>query len=187
MNLESGLMLGGALVSLGVKSSYNCWKNGRAKKFKAVKFGAVVMSCKTGKSRMCEKLKGNNKVLLVDVGESVERENGVNSNVNYLVKAKEYVNKLRKDLKDHSLLLVVSSIDEAKFLGVEDKAIVCLTPSNDLFRRITENVPAAELRKVEADRLDLISSCGQDLLNIFDSFDNLYNVIRTTFKLSNKF
>ena len=187
MNLESGLMLGGALVSLGVKSSYNCWKNGRAKKFKAVKFGAVVMSCKTGKSRMCEKLKGNNKVLLVDVGESVERENGVNSNVNYLVKAKEYVNKLRKDLKNHSLLLIVSSISEAQFLGVEDKAIVCLTPSNDLFRKITENVPAAELKKVEADRMDLISSCGQDLLNIFDSFDNLYNVIRTTFKLKNKF
>ena len=187
MNLEQGLMLG-SLVSFGLQSSYKCWKKGKAKKFKAVKFGAIVMSKKTGKSQLCEALKGNDKVKLVDVGESVPREDGVNSEVNYLVEAKKYVENLRASLKGHSLLLVCSSIQEAQYLDVANECILVLTPCNKLFKANLRAInDDAERLKCEKERLELISACGHDLLNIFSSYDELYSVIKATFKLKSRF
>ena len=53
------------------------------------------------------------------------------------------------------------------------------------FREINEVSEKRE--RCEKERLDLISSCDESVLNIFSSFDELYSVIRATFKLKNKF
>lgn len=187
MDVQTGIMLGAGLVSIGAKSAYQCFGRHRAKKWAKIKFGAIVMSCSTGKTTLCAKLRGNNDVLLVDVSQGVEVDGDTNANINYLIKAKEYVDKIKKDLKNYQLILVCSSINEAKYLGVDNANIAVLTPSNSLFKELCSGRTSDQIAKMERERMELISACGEDVLNIFDSYESLYAVIRSTFKLKNKF
>lgn len=187
MEMENALILGAGLVSIGAKTAYSCFGKSKKKKWSKIRFGAIVMSCMTGKSTLANKLKADSGVYLIDVGQSVAVDGDTNADINYLMKAKEYVDKVKKDLKDYKLILICSSIGEAKYLGVDESNIAVLTPSNSLFKSICEGRNTANVAEMERKRMELISACSEDVLNIFDSYDTLYSVIRTTFKLRNKF
>lgn len=187
MNVETGLMLGGAISSIAVQG-YSCWTRKRKqKKWEKQRLSACVMSEGCGKSTLAKSLKGDSKLMIIDVSDAVPREDSHVSDADYLMKSKEYVDNMISKLPQYKLLLLVSSVDEALHLGVKEENIACLTPSTKCFNGILKNVPTAKQESMRRSRLELISSCERDQLNVFDTFDSLYENIRLAYKLKNNF
>lgn len=190
MDMETGLIIGSGLASLAsvAVKSVGCWGKSKQKKWNKVNIASIVMSKKTGKSSLARNLKGHSKLLLVDVSECVDTENNNKSDADYLIKSKEYVDNLKSKLKDYKLVLLCSTIDEAKYYGVPEDNICVITPSNTLFDNICLTVKdPAVIEEMKTKRLELISGTDRDLLNIFKDYDSLYNTIISSFKLQNKF
>jgi orotidine-5'-phosphate decarboxylase len=187
MDMETGIMLGAGLVSIGAKTAYNCFGKSKKKKWSKIRFGAIVMSCMTGKSTLCKQLRAESGVYLIDVSQSVAVDGDTNADVNYLMKAKEYVDKIKNEMKEFKLILVCSSIQEAQYLGVDVNNIAVVTPSNKLFNTICEGRNPENVEEMSRKRMELISACGEDVLNIFDSYESLYALIKSVFKLKQKF
>lgn len=184
--MESSILVGGALASLAIKS-YGCLGKSKNKKWNKVHLACLVMSKSTGKTRLCEKLKGYSKLILVDINESLQSGEKQNE-ADALIEAKEYVDGLKKKLKEYKLVLLCDSIDQAKFLGIPDENTIVATPSNRLFNTILETrLSVADKEILETSRMELISNTDRDTLNVFDSFETLYSTIKTAFKLQNKF
>jgi adenylate kinase family enzyme len=187
MNVETGLMLGGAISSIAVQG-YGCWTRKRKrKKWEKEKLSACIMSEGCGKSTLAKFLKGDSKLMIIDVSDAIPRESSHFSEADYLMKSKEYIDDMKAKLPQYKLLLLVSSVDEAKHYGVKEENICCLTPSTKCFNDIIKGVTAAKAESMQRSRLELISSCERDQLNVFDTFESLYENIRLAYKLKNNF
>ena len=189
MELHSGLTMIGGLMSLGV---YGCsmWGKRKQKDLKKKKLCALVLSKGTGKSRLKQKLEGfvSSNLTIVDVNDSVKVHSSSNSELEYIQKAKEYVKNLLVSFPKKQFLLLCSTVDEARELGVHDGLTFICTPTNELFNEILSNLsPSADKTIMEKARMSLISEADVSQLNIFSSFDELYSVIKTVYKLKNSF
>lgn len=186
MDLESGLILGGVLASAGVKA-YGCFGNSKLRNWNKLNLTAIVMSKGTGKTTLASNLKGYAKLVIIDIDSGIEHIENENE-ADHLIRARNYVTSLKKELKDYKLVLMCDSMDQAEFLGIPKDNIAVLTPTEKLFGEILDGCTSAEqITDLKKARMDLISSCDREILNVFDTYDSLYNIIRTSFKLKNKF
>lgn len=176
------------LVSLSVSQGYLCWSNSRKKaKLAKMRVSALVMSKATGKSTLCEHLQGHKDLKVIDVSDSVERDQTKNAEVEYLIHAKEYVERVKKELPDYKLVLLCNSVQEAKFLKVPDECIVCLTPTQALLNETClKSKTMDEINKIVAERMELVSQCSPDRINVFGTYDELYGLVKASYKLRNR-
>lgn len=187
MDLETGLVLGGVLASAGIRA-YGCFgKKNKLTRWDKTNLAAIVMSKGTGKTTLANSLKGYSKMVIVDIDSGIERVENENE-ADHLIRARDYVNNLKKELKDYKLVLMCDSVESAEFLGIPIDNVAVLTPNEKLFGELLANQPNAEkVKELQLGRMELISSCDREILNVFNSYDNLYQIIRTSFKLKNKF
>lgn len=182
------LGLSAGLVSVGYYASKSCFGS-KKRKIHREKLCALIMSKGTGKSRLKNSLNSKAKGLyIVDLGEEVEHHA---NELQLLINKKEYVDKLSNAFPEARLLILCESMAEAKYIGVTDETIFVCTPSNKLFDTIigttTPSTDGAKVELMKKERVSLIRDTDRDSLNIFDSFADLYNVIRTVYRLQSTF
>ena len=185
MDLNSSMMVGGALASIAVQG-YSCWtRRKKHTKWDRAPLTACVMSCGSGKSTLAKSLKGDSKLLIIDVDEALPRTN--KGEAEYLMQSKKHIDDMVQSLPKHKFLLLVNSVEEALHYGVKEQNIMCVCPSNKLFNTLCGGLTTDKMDQMQRSRLELVSSCEKDLLNVFDSFEELYQGIRTAFKLKSNF
>ena len=185
MDLESGLLIGGVLASAGIKA-YGCFGS-KVKKWNKSNLTAIVMSKGTGKTTLANSLRGYAKLVIVDIDSGIEKREDENE-ADHLIRARQYVSGLKKELKDYKLVLMCDTMDQADFLGIPKDNIAVLTPTDKLFDELLSKCETAnEVKSLRAKRMDMISSCDREILNIFNTYESLYETIKVSFKLKNKF
>jgi NAD(P)H-hydrate repair Nnr-like enzyme with NAD(P)H-hydrate dehydratase domain len=187
MDLETGLVLGGVLASAGVRA-YGCFgRANKAKNWEKTNVAAIVMSKGTGKSTLVKNLGGYTKLFIIDIDNHLGAQDNENE-ADRLIRAKNYVETIKKDLKDYKLVLMCDSMDQAEFLGIQAENTAVLTPNDKLFGELIQDIQGTQkARDMVKARMELISACDREILNVYPSFDTLYNVIKAAFGLKNKF
>ena len=177
------------LVSLAVKTGFNCYgKSKKQKKLFKMRISSLIMSRSTGKTLLKKKLNSVSSDLdIVDMDEVIESVDSLD----YLKKSKEYVDMLLKTFPKKRFLLLLSTKAENDFLNIPVSQSFVVCPDTKLFNEILGDMDPL-LQKVKKDeversRLELIKNTSSDKLNIYDSFDSLYNTIKTVYKLQPTF
>ena len=193
---EAAISMSLGLVSLAGARAYGCWSKRRKRlDLEKARVSALVLSRGTGKSQMCEHLQGNSGLRVIDVSDAIDRLSKNKSNVDvalpiseveHLMFAKEYVANVKKSMPNYKLVLLCNSIEEALYLDVPKENLVVCTPSQELLKTIQRGNEAGESKIVERERLDLISKCDGDKINVFTSYVELYNTIKSTYQLRSK-
>jgi hypothetical protein len=186
MDTNTGLLVASGLVSLAVRG-FGCFgKNKKVLKLYKTKLSSLIISKGCGKTKLKESLSAlSSNLHIVDVGAVVQ---GTDS-LEFMKKAKEYVDDLIKQFPKKKFLLLVSSKEESEYLGVDKVNSFAVCPSVKLFNEVMGDIEGNlnHKLKMEKERLDLIKNTDSDQLNIFDSFDDLYNVIKRVYKLQSTF
>ncbi len=110
-----------------------------------------------------------------------------------LSNGKEYVEGLINRFPEKRFLLLLSTTEQSKDFGVDKLNTFVVCPSIKLFETLKGNIDLSiagnkeRVMEMERERLSLISKTDPDLLNTFDSFDELYQVIKTVYKLKSSF
>lgn len=186
MSALEAVSLGMGIVSLGYYG-VSCLGKRRKAKLSKMKLSAIVMSKHTGKSSLCQFLTGHDKMKVIDVSDSIKYKENSNADVEYLMEAKEYVNKVKKELPQYQLVLLCDTIEQAKFLEVPDTNIIPFTPSQSLFSEtVLKGLATNEIKEIVKQRLELISQSAPDRINVFNSYDELYGALKAAYKLRNR-
>jgi len=186
MDSNAGLLLASGLVSLAVHS-FNCFgKKRKVLKLYKTKLSSLIISKGCGKTQLKKSLSALSSDLhIVDVGAVIEEVD----ELEYMKKAKEYVDDLLKKFPKKKFLLLVATKEESEYLGVDKVNSFAVCPSEHLFNQIVGDIENGLNLKSEIvkARLELIKNTDSDQLNIFDSFDDLYAVIKRVYKLQSTF
>ena len=186
MDSNTGLLLASGLVSLAVHS-FNCFGKKRVLKLYKTKLTSLIISKGCGKTQLKKSLNSlTSDLLIVDISAMVHGEDSLE----YLKNAKEYVDDLLKKFPKKKFLLLVSTKEESDYLGVDKQNSFAVCPSVKLFNEIMGDLEPNHneyKHMMEKARLELIKTTDSDQLNIFDSFDDLYNVIKRVYKLQSSF
>ncbi|MCP4055009.1 MAG: hypothetical protein GY739_18600 [Mesoflavibacter sp.] len=186
MDSNAGILLASGLVSLAVHS-FNCFGKKRVLKLYKTKLSSLIISKGCGKTQLKKSLSALSSDLhIVDVGAIIQS----NDDLEYLKQAKEYVDGLLKQFPKKKFLLLLSTKEESEYLGVDKVNSFAVCPSVNLFNQILGDVKPELLeykKTMEKERLELIKNTDSDQLNIFDSFEHLYNVIKRVYKLQSSF
>ena len=128
---------------------------------------------------------------IIDVNETAPVMKGGEDKWERLSNGKEYVAGLIKRFPEKRFLLLLSTIEQSAYFDVNKLNTFVVCPSIKLFDTLKGNIDAAEDREkilnMEKERLSLIRETDTGNLNIFDSFDELYQVIKTVYKLQSTF
>lgn len=197
MESSAAVSLGLGLVSVAGTGAYNCFRRRQQRlELEKARVSALVLSAGTGKSCLCEHLGGFSGLKVIDVSDAVDRKLLANSkhleqpdkasDVEYLIHAKEYVENVKKSLPKYKLVLLCNSLEEARYLGVLEVNMVVCTPSQALLDLILKGKDLDVRERVVKERLELISQCDGDKINVFTSYDDLYAVIKASYKLRSK-
>lgn len=202
------------LASLAGRQAVGCWRS-RQRKLKLEKQleSALVLSCGTGKTRLCETLEGHGDVKVLDLKELVNRRVHASkvanvggaaagvlavsdvkvsvhepSDIERMIAAKEIYDTIKSSLPNYKLVVVCDTIEEAKYLGIPEESTIVCTPCEKLFtEQILKGKTLEERELIVKKRLQLISRCSEEVINKFSSFDELYGVIKTAYKLTTSF
>jgi len=187
MEPELTLAITSGLVSVGYYSYLSCF--GKKRKLKNERLCSIIMSTGTGKSRLKHALNSISKGLqIVDVDEEVEQQD--NNKLNYLVKCKKYIKMLLKEFPKTKFLILCSSQEQSTYFGVKNYNLFIVTPNMSIFNKILNNLTPSQQEKkmkMEVDRLQLIKETNEEQLNIFDSYNDLYTIIKQAYKLQSSF
>ncbi len=185
MDTNTGLLVASGLVSLAVQG-FNCFGKKKVLKLYKTKLSSLIISRGCGKSQLKKSLSAlSSELHIVDVGAVIEGKDSLE----YLSKAKAYVDDLLKQFPKKKFLLLVSTKEESEYLGVDKVNSFAVCPSVSLFNTILGDIEGNLNKKnvMEKARLELIKNTESEKLNIFDSFDDLYNVIKRVYKLQSTF
>ena len=190
--MESNLVLAGGLASLALRGGVMCYnKRKKARKLYKTRLSSLIMSKHTGKSQLKAHLQSlSSELVIVDLNEVVDSSV---DKLKHLSEAKVYVDGVLKQFPKKRFLLLLSSIEESEYLNVDSSNTFVVCPSISLFEKIKGDldmsIPENKLKMnvLEKERLGLIRDTGSDLLNIYNSFDELYSVIKTVYKLQSTF
>ena len=127
----------------------------------------------------------SSELVIVDLNEAVQGKD----ELEYLKNAKAYVDDLIKQFNKKKFLLLVSTKEESEYIGVDKSNSFAVSPSVKLFNQILGDISnnPVKTNDMEKARLELIKNTESDKLNIFDSFEDLYNVIKRVYKLQSSF
>jgi len=191
--MDGNMILATGLASLALKGGVMCYnKNKKAKKLYKTKLSSLIIPKGCGKTQLKKHLQSlASSLVIVDLNSVIEFE-GVD-NLEYMANAKEYVDGILKRFPKKRFLLLLSSREESEYLGVEMTNSFVVCPSIDLFQTIKGHIDpslpggAEKANELEKARLGLIRETDSEMLNIFSSFDELYQVIKTVYKLQSTF
>jgi len=179
-------------MSLVARGSLGCYKrHKKARKIYEQKLSSLVISKGCGKTQLKKSLESlSSSLVIIDVNETAPVMKGEDK-WECLSNGKEYVAGLIKRFPEKRFLLLLSTIEQSAYFGVNKLNTFVVCPSIKLFDTLKGNIDAAEDREkilnMEKERLLLIRETDPDLLNIYDSFDELYQVIKKVYKLQSTF
>lgn len=184
----NSLILAGGLVSLAIRGGVGCFnKKQKIKALSKVKLSSLILSKGTGKTNLKEKLQSlTSDLIIVDMNEAIK---DFNDELDFLQKGKEYVDNLLKKFVKKRFLLLVNSKNESEYFGVSKSNSFVVCPSIKLFNKILGDCDEGKEKRLEIEkqRLHLIKDTDTDQLNIFESFDNLYETLKRIYKLQSTF
>lgn len=105
-------------------------------------------------------------------------------NQKVMVISRDYVSKLRKDFKNQKFILVSANYELLRFVGCKAGNIVSFCPSNDFWNKVRETLEPAVVQVVDGVRQQLI--LNNKKLQVFSSFDQLYEIASRVFELKAK-
>ena len=184
--MENSMLLAGGLISIA-GHGYSCY-NRRKKKQKLykTKLSSLIMSKGIGKTTLKQSLSSlKSELIIVDLNQVIKEHN---DHLEFLQKAKEYVDNLLKQFKDKKFLILCSSQEESKYVGVDILNTFVVCPNIQLMRQIlTKCTDQLKKHDVEKEHLKVIRETDKDRLNIFSSYDELYSIIKNEYKLQSSF
>ena len=190
--METNMILASGLASLAIKGSISCYnRQKKIRKLYKTRLSSLIIPKGCGKSQLKKHLQSlSSNLVIVDLNDVImEAKDGLE----YLAVAKEYVDGKLNQFPKKRFLLLLSTREESEYLNVDGANSFVVCPSNKLFSKIIGDIdvsiPTSLEKKdtLEKTRLELIRDTDREQLNIFDSFDELYSVIKTVYKLSSTF
>jgi hypothetical protein len=188
--MDANLILAGGLASLAMKGGVMCYnRQKKARKLYKTKLSSLVMAKGTGKSQLKKHLQSlSSELVIIDINEVVEKKN---DKLDFLKKAKSYVDDVLKKFPKKRFLLLLSSQEESEYLNVDKTNTFVVCPSIELFGKIKGDFDPEQgserLQEIEKERLGLIRDTDSDNLNIYNTFEELYGVIKSVYKLQSTF
>ena len=187
----NSIIMAGGLMSLGVRAGMGCWKRQqKAKKLHKQKLSSLIISKGCGKTQLKKSLESlSSDLVIVDMNEAIKG----NDDLEKLVNGKAYIDSLLAKFPKKKFLLLLSTKEESEYFGVDILNTFVVCPSIKLFESLKGNIDlsvagnADMVNEMEKARLALIRDTDTDNLNIFGSFDELYSVIKTVYKLQSTF
>ncbi len=184
---SNSLLLAGGLVSLAFKGGMGCLNRHRKmKKLCKVKLSSLILSKGTGKTQLKKHLQSlTSDLIIVDMNEAIKVST---DSLDFLMKGKEYIQDLLKKFPKKKFLLLVQSKEQSEYFGVPTENSYVITPCIELFNNILGDIEdKAKRLEVEKERLALIKDTDTDRLNIFETFDELYSVLKRIYNLQSTF
>lgn len=160
------------------------------------KIYGIVMSSNTGKTTLCQNLKGDG-VKVVDLDkytynlyltkdeqslvDKLKTDNPNEYDIFFNAKAKKYVEQLKKDYPTEKLVMVGSLKSVLKSVGCNE--IRHYAPDEKLFNDIRKDLEDEnDINQMIGSRVRLVSDAGDNLL-LFSNWDNLQNDIKKWLKI----
>jgi len=187
----NSLILAGGLMSLAVRGGVGCYnRQKKAKKLHKQKLSSLIMSKGCGKTQLKKSLESlSSDLVIVDMNEAISG----NDDLEKLANGKSYIDSLLAKFPKKKFLLLLSTKEESEYYGVDKSNSFVVCPSIKLFNVLKGNIDASIaggadlINEMEKARLSLVRDTDPDNLNIFSSFDELYSVIKTVYKLQSTF
>ncbi|MCP4051458.1 MAG: hypothetical protein GY739_00090 [Mesoflavibacter sp.] len=185
------MVLAGALMSLGVRTGIGCYnRRKKAQKIYKQKLSSLIISKGCGKTQLKKSLESlSSELVIVDVNSVVSGSDDLER----LANGKDYIDSLLNKFPKKRFLLLLSKKEESEYYGVDRLNTFVVCPSIKLFETLKGNIDLSiagnkeRVLEMEKERLGLIRNTDTENLNIFDSFDELYQVIKTVYKLQSSF
>jgi hypothetical protein len=185
--MDPSLILAGGLASLAFKSGVGCFnRHKKMKKIFKMRLSSLIMSKGTGKTYLKKTLQSlSSDLIIVDMNEVVKN---ADDELDFLKKGKSYVDALIKEFKKKRFSLLVDNKEQSEYFNVSDDSSFVITPCVKLFNEIIGDIEDVNKRlSIEKERLALIKDTNSDKLNIFESYSDLYNVLKRLYKLQSTF
>ena len=184
---SNSLLIAGGLVSLAFKGGVGCFnRHKKMKKLCKVKLSSLILSKGTGKTQLKNHLQSlSSDLIIVDMNEAIKE---YTDDLDFLMKGKNYITDLLKKFPKKRFLLLVQSKEQSEYFEVSDENSFVITPCIELFNSILGDIenPIKRL-DIEKERLKLIKDTAADKLNIFESYNGLYDVLKRLYKLQSTF
>jgi len=187
---SNSIVLAGGLMSLAVRGGIGCYnKRKRIKKLHKQKLSSLIMSKGCGKSQLKKSLQSlSSDLVIVDMDDAISGRDELER----LANGKEYIDGLIVKFPKKRFLLLLPTRDESDYYGVDKDNAFVVCPSIKIFEQLKGNIDVSVLgsdviNEMEKARLALIRETETEQLNIFDSFEELYSVIKTVYKLQSTF
>ncbi len=188
------MILAGGLVSLAVRGTLSCFNRGkRAREVHNQKLSSLIISKGCGKTQLKKSLEAlSSSLVIIDVNETRTVKNGEDE-LERTSNGKEYIEGLINRFPKKRFLLLLSTIKQSKDYGVDKLNTFVVCPTIKLFENLKGNIDMSiagnkeRVFEMEKERLTLIRETEPGRLNIFDSFDELYQVIKKVYKLQSSF
>lgn len=104
--------------------------------------------------------------------------------LHYFPLARKYLDELRKSHKGKKFLVVASSVELLKYCKI--KNIRSYVPSNELTRRLQDNLVDQEARLFATSRVDIMLQSSKKALNSFNAFDDMIRDVANFYKLQQR-
>ena len=185
------MILAGGLMSLAIQGGMACKKRkNKAKDVHKKKLTYLIMSKGCGKTQLKNSLQSlSSDLVIIDMNEAVTGRD----DLEVLENGKAYVDNLLVKFPKKKFLLLLSTKGESEYFGVSDTNSFAVCPSIKLFKTLLGNIDAStpdgalKISEMEKAMMTLVSAVDKDLLNIYDNFSELYQVIKTIYKLQSTF
>ncbi len=178
-------------MSLGVRAGMGCYhRQKKAKNLHKQKLSSLIISKGCGKTQLKKSLESlSSDLVIVDMNEAITGKDDLEKKIN----GKEYIDCLLAKFPKKKFLLLVSNQGDSEHYGVHKSNCFAVCPSIKLFNQLKGNVDTSVagglelINEMEKSMLNLIKHTDKDKLNIFDTFDELYSVIKKVYKLQSTF
>lgn len=102
-----------------------------------------------------------------------------------MIICRDYVKKLKRDFLKKKIILISSSYDILKYLGLSSEDINVYCPNNQLFTEICETNKERS-KEMSDNRTEILLQAGKNIRGIYASYNELYNLLIRDFGLKNK-
>ena len=204
MDLPASVYVASALVPIAYNAG--CWLWNQYKDIKFRKKLVLVLPKKGGKSTLNKTLQGaSDKLLIIDLDEVMKLRGDDAKSLHLEVAQKnkdystekilkmelikdnvEYVKSvwLSKSVKNRALFLS-SDIDVCKSIFKESSICLAL-PSDKLYKEMCEKLSAEDAETLRVSRLEYLKSYNPDQYKVYNSFEGLNEMVRSTYGLTYK-
>ena len=183
---SNGLLLETGLASLAIRGSVSCFNHRKKlKNLCKIKLSSLILSKGTGKTMLKEHLQSlSSDLIIVDMNEAITDSK---DELDFLKKGQEYIDDLLKRFSKKRFLLLIENREQSTFFRVSEESSFVVTPCISLLNTILKDLSLSKKLEVEKARLALIKDTSSDKLNIFESYNELYSILKQLYKLQSTF